>query len=275
MLVLLLLAAAVAESPPPSPPGPKRPAVHDRSLPTPSIRRPSDVDDEQPPLPKDGARASPFAQLLAPLRNAFAPLTAAAAGDGESLRLGATQGESPADGEASEEAVEAPRMDWVKMVGIVLLQLLIRLLPVLLRRRSAGHAAAEAVGEAALGEAAEGAAQASGEAAAVLTASPTAGYPAVVLWLMEAKTKFSAWVRSAQAAPVMLSLLILSTKLVQRFDKSLQQEEAVADTAGEEVEQTDDASEPEVIEVDSSAEVEEGDDPENDGAEGDSEVAGG
>lgn len=241
---MCLLAIVRGEKPPSSPASgrnPARPTVSGLGSPEAEVVE----ADETLPWPSAATSpSSPFTKLMAPLRNAFMPMTAAVAAQSEPLDLAASS-KGAAEGEVPDQS-EAPKPNWLMMIGMVVVQLALRvLLPYLLRRRgaasataaaaAAASAAAESVSEVAEGVAgaaqevmAEGVAQA---ASSIPEVSATVGYPGIVTWFLQLKAKFTAFSRSPQAAPVMMSLLILSTKLLQRLDPSLQ--ERVPDDTGD------------------------------------------
>ncbi|KAL3893133.1 MAG: hypothetical protein SGPRY_014440, partial [Prymnesium sp.] len=217
LLALSLLAAAWAEKPPSPPPSlgkPAKPPLRLSADEPPSARPSFAVEDEDdrsatalPALAE--SPGSGWQSFLAPLSQALGLSTHIS---NSPLRLPPDESVD-GDAELKVEAEESGKMSWLSWVALIVVQIAVRMIPHLLGRRRALRAAAQAGAEA-VGQAAEG-------ISSIPAPSATAGYPSFVVWLMKLKSKFAAWARSPQAAPVMLSLLIFSMKLVKRFDSSL------------------------------------------------------
>ena len=136
LVIACLFAGACAETPPPSSPPasdkPSRPAVKGSAIPRVGID--AQEEEEALPLPEEAPKAlSPFSKLLAPLRNAFAPITAAAGAE-EVLEISS---QDAADGDQAASLEQAPKRDWMMMIGMILLRLVLSLLPLFACREHA------------------------------------------------------------------------------------------------------------------------------------------
>ena len=157
-----------------------------------------------------------------------------------------------ADGDDTEAGLPVtPKTNWKMMVMMIILRLVMSFLPIIMRRLR-GDPTAEA-----------------GEAAAASGAAALGGFFSA---FAAAKAKFVEFVRSPQAAPFVMGLMIVSLKLLKRLDEgsAAAVDDVLADEA--EVAEADGGVVIEEAEDDSGADAAaEGDANEADGVEGSTE----